>query len=514
MTLKPKWIYAWAVLRLPLLALILYFLRAPLLQIYESSVGLLGRMDFFVFIASAFSTRLLLSVAAMLALGFGFRLADLLPLSTASKYFVKLAGAGLGIFLTFQFAFQVSNAFLQTTALVFFLALNSLPYEWVFARTKPGFAADLLFLAGVGLAEGLTPQAYILWLMNHSRAGETAKKWVWMSGVVIASFYWLFLLVPADNSRVFTLSETLHANPAVEKFSTGNYNWIELNPQHGLLYAVGRGTNFLLAFDLNHLDAPPRRSKLDIGKTQSFAFNPDRQEIYVYQAWTQELLYFDALTLETFKSVPVPDLSPGDIWLQWDRLTDTLVLSSEADAFIGTPLYLFDRESGDILATLPFPVFPTNLTLHPSKPTLYFNSFRDVYFAAWDMQTYEITRQVTLPPRTDRLIVSEKTNEVWVASPLDGEILRHDADTLAYTGSIETTLGDRTMTLDPERNLLLVGNFMNNRLTVMNLETRKTVARYSLGPWIRTIALDVENGTAYVSTLRGLFRVEYAEPLR
>lgn len=514
MTLKPKWIYAWAVLRLPLLALILYFLRAPLLQIYENSIGLLGRMDFFVFIASTFSTRLLLSIAAMLALGFGFRLIDLLPLSTPARYIVKLAGSALGIYLAFLLAFHESNAILQTSALVFFLALNTLPYEWLAGRTKPGFAANLIFLAGVGLAEGVTPQAYILWLTNHSKAGVTLKQWTWLSGVIIASFYWIFLLVPADNSRVFTLAETLHANPAVEKFSTGNYNWIELNPQHGLLYAVGRGTNFLLAFDMNHLAAPPRRSKLDIGKTQSFGFNPDRQEIYTYQAWTRELLTFDALTLEVIKSVPVPDLSPGDVWLQWERLTDTIILSSEADAFTGTPLYLFDRESGEILATLSFPVFPTNLTLHSAKPLMYFNSFRDVYFAAWDMQTHEITSQVTVPPRTDRLIYSEKTNEVWVASPLDGEILRYDADTLEYTGSIDTTLGDRTMTLDPERNLLLVGNFMNNRLTVINLETRKTAASYSLGPWIRTIALDVENGTAYVSTLRGLFKVEYAQPLR
>ncbi|MBI2333537.1 MAG: WD40 repeat domain-containing protein, partial [Chloroflexi bacterium] len=251
----------------------------------------------------------------------------------------------------------------------------------------------------------------------------------------------------------------------------------------------------------------------DIGKTQSFAFNPDRQEIYAYEAETHKLVYMDALTLEVFKSVPVPDLSPGDVWIRWLPLNDTIVLSSEADAEIGVPLYVFDRESGEVVTRLPFPVIPTAyLTFHPEKPLMYFNSFKDPYFAVWDMQSFEITWQVEITPRTDRMVFAEKDNEVWVASPLDGAVLRYDADTLEYTGRINTALGDRTLTLDTQRNLLLVGNFMNNRLAVIDLSTNKPVASFYLGPWIRTIALDMENGIAYVSTVRGLFKVNYAQP--
>jgi len=98
---------------------------------------------------------------------------------------------------------------------------------------------------------------------------------------------------------------------------------------------------------------------------------------------------------------------------------------------------------------------------------------------------------------------------VLIASPLEGVILRYDADTLEFKGSIKASFGDRTLTIDPQRNLLLVGNFINNRLQVIDLNTYESVASFYIGPWIRTISLDVEHGIAYVSTVRNLFKVHY-----
>ncbi len=347
--------------------------------------------------------------------------------------------------------------------------------------------------------------------MNIGGAKDSLKKWTWTGGVLVASLIWIFLLLPYDNQRVFTLTEGLNADPAVEKFEPGIYNWVELNPDHGLLYAVGRGTNFLLIFDLNNLNQPPKRSREDIGKTQSFGFNPDRQEIYVYKGATKELLYMDALTADVIKRIPVPDLSPGDVWVRWSPLQDSIILSSEADAEMGTPLYVFDRETGEIIASMGFPVIPTAyLIVHPEKPLMYFNSFKDPYFAVWDMEQHNIIRQVQITPRTDRMIFIAERNEVWIASPLEGAILRYDASTLENTGRINSSFGDRTLELDPKRGLLFTGSFMTGRLTIIDLSTEKKITSYYLGPWIRTIALDVENGNAYVSTVRGLFKVNYA----
>jgi DNA-binding beta-propeller fold protein YncE len=344
--------------------------------------------------------------------------------------------------------------------------------------------------------------------MEKFQARTSIKKWSWLSGVLIVPLFWLFLLTPYDNQRILTLGEKLHASPAVEKFAAGAYNWIEYDTELHQIFVVGHGTNFLLAFDAEHLNVPPRKSE-DIGKMQSFGYNPERQEIYAYEAGKRLLHYIDAVTLVTLRSVPVAELSPGDVWVNWQPGTDSITIASEADKEIGIPFVMIDRESGETIATLQLPLIPTNVAFHTVKDVMYFNSFKDTYLVSWDLNTHEVIQQVQTSPNTDRLIYNPGTSEVLVASTMEGAMLRYDADTLEYKGKLNVSIGDRTMSLDQERNLLLVGNFINNRIQVIDLKTEKRIASFYIGPWIRTISLDVENGIAYVSTVRNLFKVKY-----
>jgi DNA-binding beta-propeller fold protein YncE len=509
--MKKTVLIIWALLRLPLLAAGLYLFRFQIAAFIEDNYGLGVAMDFAVYSASTFGTRLIIYSTCVIALAFGYWLIKKRLPNEFPGYVLLLAGSFIVAYFSFAFLLLTSDALKKSFVVVLILAANTLPHEWLARRIPSGGLMNLVFLAGVGLIEALFPQSYVIWLAKKIRADMPIKKWSWLAGVLIAPLFWVFILTPFDNQRVITLGEKIHANPSVQKFAQGDYNWIELNSENGLLYAVGRGTNYLLAFDVNNLEQPPRRSKTDIGKVQSFAFNPNRQELYVYKADTRELLYIDALTLETFRSVPVPGLSPGDIWINWNRQTDSITIASEADVEVGTPFVMIDRASGEALASLPLPLIPTNITFHTSKPYLYFNSFRDTYLIAWDMNSHEAIQRVEISPRTDRLIFSPNTNEVLIASPLEGDILRYDAEKLEFKGKINASIGDRTLTIDEKRNLLLVGNFINNKLKVINLTTHKPVASFYIGPWIRTIALDEERGIAYVSSVRNLFKVEYAQ---
>jgi DNA-binding beta-propeller fold protein YncE len=380
--------------------------------------------------------------------------------------------------------------------------------DWLTKRISGSGILHLVFLSAVGLSEALFPQAYSFWLMEKFQAGMNIKKWSWLSGMLIAPLFWLFLLTPYDNQRILTLGEKLHTSPAVEKFAAGAYNWIEYDAELHQIFVVGHGTNFLLAFDAEHLNVPPRKSE-DIGKMQSFGYNPERQEIYAYEAGKRLLHYIDAVTLVTLRSVPVAELSPGDVWVNWQPGTDSITIASEADKEIGIPFVMIDRESGETIATLSLPLIPTNVAFHTVKDVMYFNSFKDTYLVSWDLNTHEVMQQVETSPNTDRLIYNPGTSEVLVASTMEGAMLRYDADTLEYKGKLNVSIGDRTMSLDQERNLLLVGNFINNRIQVIDLKTEKQIASFYIGPWIRTISLDVENGIAYVSTVRNLFKVKY-----
>lgn len=505
--MKKTGLILWAAIRLPLLALALYLMRDKVIVFIDDQFGLGEAIDFFVYTAGTFSTRLLLYLACVLGLGIGYWLSQKIVSNAVLRYVLFLSGAFLVIFLSFHFLLLTPNAFARTFIATIILAANSLPESLL--KKLSGRLMDVICMAGVGWVEALLPQAYIFWLTKKIRGGYPIKS-TRLAGILLVSVYWVFVLTPFNSQRVLTLGEKLHASPSVQKFAQGGYNWIELNREQGMLYAVGHGTRYLLAFDVNQLDKPPIRSITEIGKTQSFAFNPERQEIYALKAETGELLYLDAFTLESFRSVPVNDISPGDVWVAWDRNTDSIVVASEADRETGTPFFMFDRESGEVIATIPLPVIPTAfLIFHPDEPRMYFNSFKDTYLVAWDTQKHQTVQRVETSQRTDRMAFSPAASEVLVASPLDGAILCYDAETLEFRGKIPASFGDRTLAVDPVRNVLLVGNFINNRMQVIDLNTNEPLDSFYLGPWIRTIALDVENGIAYVSTIRNLFRVDY-----
>ncbi|MCQ3954102.1 MAG: hypothetical protein DPW15_12640 [Chloroflexi bacterium] len=124
------WVFAWAALRLPLLALAVYVFRNPLVELYAGAVGLLGRMDFFVYTVSTFSSRALLAILAMAGIGFGVWAAGKLSLSPAMRYGAILAGSFIAIWLAFLFAFKTDQPALRAAGAILILAINAIPYEW------------------------------------------------------------------------------------------------------------------------------------------------------------------------------------------------------------------------------------------------------------------------------------------------------------------------------------------------------------------------------------------------
>jgi hypothetical protein len=81
-------------------------------------------------------------------------------------------------------------------------------------------------------------------------------------------------------------------------------------------------------------------------------------------------------------------------------------------------------------------------------------------------------------------------------------------------GTIDTVFGARTLAVDPERNLLLTGSLVTNMLDVVDLATHKRLIQYYVGPWLRSICVDAKAGVAYVSSIDGLYRVNYMSRLR
>lgn len=511
--MKRATLIAWTVLRLPLLALALYMTRYQLLDLWEKTIGLEHTVAYAVYFLSTLATRSLLYIGGAAVLAIIFAASTWLAKTENGIFILRVLGAFAIVFVSFAFLLIAPNPVVRALIVTALFAVNTVPAEWLSKGFTTSKGVTAFLMAGVGLVEALIPQTYMYWLGETLQIGNRWRRFTPLAGVLVAPLFWIFILTPVDNQRIITLGSKLHPEPAVEKFTDGDFNWIEFNPVRSEVYVVGLDTNFILAYDADNLNAPPRRSKTPIDKTQSFAFNPERQEIYIYNIVTRELLYFDAAELKPTRSIPIPGMATGDVWINWNQVTDSITIADETDKEDGISFYHVDRESGTFLPGEPLTTTPaTYVVFHPQKPLLYFNSLRSTDLSAWDMEDSEIVLHTKTSPRTERMIFDTNQNELLVASMVEGAVLRYDADTLELKGKIKTSPGDRTLAFDPKRNLLLTGNFINNRVRVVDLNTYKITATYYLGPWIRTITLDVENGVAYISSIRGLFKLTYATP--
>jgi len=67
----------------------------------------------------------------------------------------------------------------------------------------------------------------------------------------------------------------------------------------------------------------------------------------------------------------------------------------------------------------------------------------------------------------------------------------------------------RTLAVDNERQLLFAGSFVTGQVRVIDTNTWRNVETVYLGPWLRSIELDVATGTAYVSSNGALYSWAY-----
>jgi hypothetical protein len=121
-----------------------------------------------------------------------------------------------------------------------------------------------------------------------------------------------------------------------------------------------------------------------------------------------------------------------------------------------------------------------------------------------------VTRSATADPRAERMAFSRRRNELLVTSPMESRIMRFDADSLQPKGYIPALFGVRAIAVDEARDVVLCGNIATGQMVTIDLATRQRLQTYYLGPWLRTIELHVDSGTAYVSSNGALYRVQYA----
>ena len=454
--------------------------------------GMLGVTMWAISFFSTIPERVLLFFFCSVALGATFVLAH--PLRSPIVRFLLPVGAAFFIFLGLYTAFHRGRPIAVAVSLALIVGITQWP-SWKQTRERQArggirFAA---FLPAVILAPALGAL-----LLDGGLGSE--RRW-----------------------NLISLAQRLHADKAVQQVATIDLNGVEVDADRGLLFTNGHGTNHLLAYNLRALDQAPRKSEAEVGFAQGFAYNRSDRELCVFNSMSRSLLVLDAMTLALKKLVTGLNLSEGDCFIEFDKHTGAIFISAEArwparkpgpnDDPTASPITVVERTTGRQAYALQWCdggfCNPGHILLHGSGRLLYMGFIDRIL--AYDTGTRRVIARTQVGDRWigDHLALTPDQDEVLYPSPLHSAVLRFDAQTLEFKGRIPTVFGVRNLTVDPVRNLLLTVSGLTNTLDVIDLKTRKRVAKYYIAPWLRTIALDAKVGIAYVSSAMGLFKVDY-----
>ena len=499
---------AWALGRTPLLLILLFLFRTPLLTAIEHVFDIIWITEFTISVASTPASRLLIAIAAA-ALFFLAGKAGEKYLGGWRGYAAALA-ASLIVALAIAMATQSGKKALALT--LGLLATNWAALElWTRAKIKPDWLRKIvIFPPAIG--EALLASRYLgwlkaLWRKHEFQLAETPAK---APGAVIAA---LALALFLNGHGLAPMERALRSGDEITRIAEGDFNGLALDASGRYLFVTGHGTANLLRFDTEDLSAEPVESDVETGYAQGLAYDPARNEVYLFNTGTREVLAFNGETMKLARAIPAPDLAPGDPWIAIDPISNTLALVSEADEQTGAAILVFDRDSGEVVDRRSEEA--GNLIMHPSKPILYLSFFRrERGVLAYDMATHEIVARGPTDARMERLTFDTDADEVLVTSPVEGEVLRFDAESLEQKGRFAAIFGVRVLTIDSTRQILLAGSLATGQIASLDLPGHERSRTWYVGPWLRSIEIAPDRGVAYVSSQGALYEFRYASPER
>lgn len=502
---KPQWLASaligWALTRLLVLLAVVYVLKDWIL----SGLGDPHRLT--VFVIGITSTPV---ARVVLFLAFGALLTVVCygAMRTWPRvgYLIAVCAAAL---LTLVLFYACEASPVRALPAVALLAANLLPDNYLERLIPTGARRDYFLALAVGIAEFFFIRQFLTWIAELWSGRRMSGGWPILPAAAAASFLAAgaasALVVP---SKLAAVEQSLRMPREARIVARGDFNWVEMGVGDRHLFVTGHGVPHLLRYDVADFTRAPEAVAADTGRAQAFALDRASREIYIYNSGKRALLIFDADTLALKGTLPVPGLATGDPWLVADSRTNVIVIVSEADEGDGASFLALDRSTGaprdrrDLDAG--------NLLLVGGTSRLYMSFFRRRnQLMRYDLSTLSIDKDVSAPPRADRMAYLTDKNEVLLTVPAASRIMRYDAETLDYKGDFASIFGVRTLAIDATRRLLLCASLATGEVAVIDLDTFAIRSRYYLGPWLRSVVIDPSRGTAYVSSRGYLYELNY-----
>ncbi|MEW5737015.1 MAG: hypothetical protein AB1921_19375 [Thermodesulfobacteriota bacterium] len=127
-----------------------------------------------------------------------------------------------------------------------------------------------------------------------------------------------------------------------------------------------------------------------------------------------------------------------------------------------------------------------------------------------DPDSMKMNVMAQVPDFPEHPALSTRFGEIYLVDPPGGKILAFPARTFGKARALRSEPGVRALALDEGNGLLLAASTVTGNLSVLDIASGKTLARYHVGPYCRDIAVVPGKRTAYVTlAFGGLFKVSY-----
>lgn len=244
------------------------------------------------------------------------------------------------------------------------------------------------------------------------------------------------------------------------------------------------------------------------GSTQRVIADPATRRLFATY-WRADndgaVAVFDAERLR-FQSVLTEPLCPA-ISLELDPATHSLIALCEA----GSKLVWYDTRTLKKTYVLPLPRFsqPGAARLDARRRRIYVSSGSIArYLYEINADTKRITRRANVGFVTLDMALDADRRRAYLARPLPGRIDVVNLDTMRIIGSIQAGAGVRDLDIDPNRRILVAGDYIDGIARIIDLNSGLTLRRYSVGKQVRGVYHSAELNRTFAASACGVFELK------
>ena len=229
------------------------------------------------------------------------------------------------------------------------------------------------------------------------------------------------------------------------------------------------------------------------------SFDPLRSRLFIAHLGDSAVVVFDTDAKKVIGTIP-------DI----GEVHGTLVVPNEGRAYATATktdeVVVVDASTLKVLARIPTGKHPDGLAYAPEAHKLYVSDEFGKTETVVDTQANKRVATIQLGGEVGNTQYDPGSKHIFVNVQGTGELVEIDpaSDAIVARIPIPEANGNHGLLIEPDLRLAFIANEGNNRLLVMDLNTKKLVADFAVGKGPDVLAYDVAIGIVYVASESGV----------